>query len=24
VIDQSPHGGARIPASSLIDLTVAN
>jgi serine/threonine-protein kinase len=24
VIDQSPHGGARIPASSLIELTVAN
>ena len=24
VIDQSPHGGARFPASSLIELTVAN
>ena len=24
VIDQAPHGGARIPASSLIELTVAN
>jgi serine/threonine-protein kinase len=24
VIDQSPHGGARIPAASLIELTVAN